>query len=835
MEERWRPARPIATRTDEDEGHWSERGRDSAGAPPRGSRRADARPGRGAAGDRDRRRPTARGAEAWESEENLDGWEQLSEPWSNEASSQEWDDLTWSSRGGGRRDQSGTRRGGWTESLADSVRLAAAHTRHAWEETSRHLVPGSWRGEDDDFQGGGALGLMYEESVAAPQKRRFLASRRSRVIAIICLAVVLVATLGSVPVVLAGAGQVRTATAQSKDGLQHLKNAQTYLKLVGQNPFDATSVASAHAELAAANGDFAKIDHTLKSMPGVAAYVPIAGSKFSAAQQVVPVALEATQAGMIGCDMLTLIISRLKNPLDANSQGVTTADLAVINADFAQVSSLATTIISQVNQWPSSVADLDPRLGPAIAGLRANLPAIQQGLSDAKAVVALFPQLLGVGQPAQYMLELLDSAELRPGGGFVGSYGFLTLDGARLKDVHFRDVTLLDEVIEREGKLHIDVPAQYPWLTITEYGWGVRDSNLEPDFATDAKYAQDLYSRETQYGHDKLHLQIGGENPVGLIAITPYLIQSMLRVTGPITLPEYDNLQVNADNLIYQIHYHQLTNGVAGGPGDKIDPATGTSYRKEFTGYLFKHFMATLKDNTSKDIGPLLKVMLDGLKTKDVQVALNPTQAQKALTDAHLDSTVRSPAGVDTSFIVDANISGSKSNYDITNTVTDAITLDTNGNAQHHMTITYDWPDTPQVEADLHFGNESLYHDYLRVYVPTSAKLKSSSGWTSTKEPNAYNSQIISGDFKLHFPGKGTVTLDWSQPNAATHDATGWHYSYLVQHQAGWTRNLVVNVALPACAAIKATPTGAKTPDARTVALSEPLTNDTTLTYGYTC
>ena len=42
-------------------------------------------------------------------------------------------------------------------------------------------------------------------------------------------------------------------------------------------------------------------------------------------------------------------------------------------------------------------------------------------------------------------LEVLDSTELRPGGGFIGNYGIATFSGGRLTAAHITDTYLLDK------------------------------------------------------------------------------------------------------------------------------------------------------------------------------------------------------------------------------------------------------------------------------------------------------------------------------------------------------------------------------------------------------
>src|SRR5262249_34451039 len=106
------------------------------------------------------------------------------------------------------------------------------------------------------------------------------------------------------------------------------------------------------------------------------------------------------------------------------------------------------------------------------------------------------PALLGVGTPSTYLLLAMDRSELRTGGGFIGNYGILTLQNAHLQQTHLQDTYVLDAAyFAKTGK---EPPATYPWWPYhgasAEYGWGLRDSNLSPDFPTNARTALGILS-----------------------------------------------------------------------------------------------------------------------------------------------------------------------------------------------------------------------------------------------------------------------------------------------------------------------------------------------------
>jgi hypothetical protein len=643
--------------------------------------------------------------------------------------------------------------------------------------------------------------------------RRFLATRRSRVAAAL-IAVVLLCVLS--PTIAAFAQY-----SQAKSGLAHFKNAQTDLTYVASHPFDTATIARARGEFVGAIHDFSQVNGAVGVIPGPLTIAPPLGG----ATRLLPIAIEAAQAGVLGCDALTIFSTKLKDPLNPSPNGLTADDLAAVSAKYAQIRALVAAILTQVGALHPSDLTLDSRLGPALATLKARLPEIQQALDDAQTFLGLAPVLFGVAKPASYLVEVLDSTELRAGGGFIGNYGLLTMTGGHLNGIHIQDVDLLDAPY-RYGNKVIPIPAGYQWFADASPKWGFRDSNLDADFPTSAQYGEQLYKQE------------GGDGELqGVVAITPWMVQSALRITGPIDVPEFKET-VNADNMVEQIHKYQLTSGLTKGPDDKTDPKSGTSQRKAFTGYLFQHFMAKVKEQTSQDMGQFAKLFMDSLRSKDLQVYLNAKDAETVLRRYHFASAVEAPQSGDSLFMADANIVASKINFYLQNTVHDQVTLDANGTATHKTTLTYVWPPNPDtLTKSFPAGYPYLYISYLRVYAPPNAQLLSQDGWQGKVASNqVFGRTEWGGKVYVSYGTTQNVTLTWSEPHAATQSGQSWQYNSLIQRQAGYTYGLDYSLKLPSCAKlVGAPPEGFTAPSAQALALKQPLTKDVSIAVTYTC
>jgi Protein of unknown function (DUF4012) len=595
-------------------------------------------------------------------------------------------------------------------------------------------------------------------------------------------------------------------------GMQHLRTAEALLKGLPETPFNAQRVGQAQHEFSDALIAFSQVNGDLQSLPGISTSIPVYGSRLSAALHLLPIAIQLSQMGITGCAVLELLISRFHGSLSTGSQGISTADFSVIEEDFHQIEGALGGVVNRINHVSPGDLQVDPRLGKAFATFRKDIPQLQKWLQTIDKLLPVIPALLGIDLPAHYLIEVLDSTELRPGGGFIGNYGIATLSGGRLVTASITDTYLLDNTFHAAGHA-IAYPSAYTWFDLAA-SWSLRDSNLDADFPTAARYAEMNYLRE------------GGNIPVqGVIAITPALIQHALEITGPINVPEYHEI-VTAQNLVDRIHYYQAGPGHQG--GDIPSPDGHSSVRKHFTALLAEHFLARVRQISSSALPKLLNLMFSSLHSKDVQIYFNSETAENLLYSYHLDASIQSPRG-DSLFIVDANIAVSKANSLISSTLNDKLTIDAQGDVIHHTTIRYIWATKGPL-----YGS-SLYRDYVRVYVPPGSVLQGQSGWQERGKSTAFGRQVWAGYFTLSYGQTKTIVLDWTVPGGATKDGKGWHYQYLIQRQAGAEWIMHLEITLPSCAVMTSTSGGPLSSNQRPATFTQSLVEDTDVDLDYAC
>ncbi|MGH2481892.1 MAG: DUF4012 domain-containing protein, partial [Ktedonobacteraceae bacterium] len=350
---------------------------------------------------------------------------------------------------------------------------------------------------------------------------------------------------------------------------------------------------------------------------------------------------------------------------------------------------------------------------------------------------------------------------------------------------------------------------------LASQSWSLRDSNLDADFPTAARYGEQNFERE------------GGNVPLqGVISVTPSLIQQALAITGPVSVPEYHET-ITAQNLVERIHYHQL--GDAGEGPDYIPSPDGySSLRKHFTALLAEHMLARIRQLPVSAQSSFVVLFAHALQSKDVQVYLNAGAAESILLQYHLAGAIQSPPG-DGLFVVDANVGRDKANSFITSTVSDQVIIDANGDAIHHAVLQYSWKQKGNI-----YGLP-LYKDFARVYVPAGSVLLSQQGWQAAGASVAFDRKVWAGSFTLVYAQSVTITLIWRVPGAAKLVAHNWQYGYLLQRQAGKVEFITLHIALPRGTILTGNATGLKSSSQSTLVLAQgvALTKDLNINVEY--
>jgi len=314
-------------------------------------------------------------------------------------------------------------------------------------------------------------------------------------------------------------------------------------------------------------------------------------------------------------------------------------------------------------------------------------------LNGFNSVIANIDVLLGRHYPTKYLLLFQNNNELRPTGGFIGSYGIATFFQGKMTDLYF------DDIYNPDGQMLEEITPPYPINLMTNQ-WGMRDSNWDPDFIQSAQRAALFYEKS------------GGQTVDGVFAFTPEIVERFLDLTGPVELPDY-SVKLTGENFQSEIQREI-----------EID-AMEQDHPKEVLADLLPVLMERLADLPAGKKELLWQTVIDLIEEKQVLIYLSDPEIEQLISQVGWAGEMVSVSPeTDYLAMIHANIGGRKSDGFVTETVNHQVKIDDKGEIIVDLTIIRKNAD------DWNTFNHANF-DYLRVYVPAGAQLIAVDGFVN--------------------------------------------------------------------------------------------------------
>jgi len=375
-----------------------------------------------------------------------------------------------------------------------------------------------------------------------------------------------------------------------------------------------------------------------------------------------------------------------------------------------------TQLIALLQSSSPLLADADTRLTAASHRLDQDsrlglLSPVQTQLRRARAVVGpardsahagaetakLLPALLGATGPKTYLVLLANPSELRPSGGFAGEVGTVSFDHGKLTKLDLRSEDSIGTYRDRfppQGQLGT-------YLSFVDNQVEIGDAGWDPDFPTSARLQERMFTSAT------------GQQLDGTISVDPYLIASLLKVTGPVDVPGYGSF--DADNLFLRINV--LANLNVGPTGGKKGlPAIATV------------IITKILTQPSSRWGQVATSLQDAVSQRHLQVSVHDSAQEARLHALHVDGFLQNlPLTEDYLMVAEANVAATKADNYLKRSMSVKVEIYPTGLNRHEVDIHYEYP--PPVDATdaglnkSSLNSTSLYRDYVRFYLPLTTTL----------------------------------------------------------------------------------------------------------------
>lgn len=315
----------------------------------------------------------------------------------------------------------------------------------------------------------------------------------------------------------------------------------------------------------------------------------------------------------------------------------------------------------------------------------------------------------------RYLVLFQNDAEIRPSGGFIGSFAIVESNNGVIKPLYFEtNIYKLDTPFA--GLQYIDPPKPLK-TAILDKGWAMRDSNFATDFRqaapTVAWFFEQEASKATGTKRGELNAALGNNFKVdGVISITMSAFLDVLKETGPIAVPGH-NTTVDDKNF-FTIVQQVVEKDYFTDPKNKE-----TNEPKTILKDLFPAAMSRTQNLRKKQLYDLSMKLL---REKKVVLYANDPQKEQVLVDqgwagaTELAADMRPDGKSDFLAIVRSSHGGNKSSVDI--------------NPIYKYYVDSKAGDTLNVKLEITFEHtgtgawpSGVNHEYLRVLAPTEAVL----------------------------------------------------------------------------------------------------------------
>ena len=609
------------------------------------------------------------------------------------------------------------------------------------------------------------LERLFARPISRRRRRRSSGHRRSILLGGAAILLVLVAASGALLVV-----RYLPALDEARSLRTDLESMASRVQTAGLG-IDRPTIEGLDRDLQAARTRLDHVSDLLSTDPliGLARVLPPTADQVAGAEALVAASRDLFDAADDGLAMGTRYVEIKEARATDPASGSAMAQLVELMATSRDRALAAQAALARAKAKLATVPD--GLVGPVDGARDAMIERVARYGPLLDSYVELsgrLPAMLGWDGPRRYLVLTQDPAELRPTGGFLGSYGIVTFDRGRVTDRSFHDV------------FDLDLPPDYPFikppaelstylLGSTKQPWQLVAANWSPDFPTSAQNALRLYTNES-----------GDKHIDGVFGITTYTIDELLKITGPIDVPAYQTTIAAGETTLKTL---QLTRVAK--PG-----ATRKAFLSAFADQMFDRLLGLPPKQWTALVGEA-----DTLQRQHMLLAWfkNPDDQALAISSGFAGGVPDVPG--DYVYAVDSNVApSSKLNAVTTRSLRLDVALDVAGNAVHTLDITWDngimtQAGTPyrELPGNKHLRNLGIY---FRLLAPEGSSVGAVAGGQSAEvtAPAVVTNEagrLVVGTYLLAPPGQTSLRYVWTTPAAAVADQGRSLYRLTIQKQPG--------------------------------------------------
>jgi hypothetical protein len=381
--------------------------------------------------------------------------------------------------------------------------------------------------------------------------------------------------------------------------------------------------------------------------------------------------------------------------------------------------------------------------------------------------------MLGLDEQRTYLVLAQNNDELRPSGGYISTYGWFTVDGARIIDYDYNPTSATSPNPPSEAFLEdFELPSW--WIRYGEPIYAAWDGSWYADFPSTARMSMNYYNA-------------GGnpQSPVdGVLAIDITGFELMLDAIGEVSLPDY-NMIVTRSNF-RQVVYDIRAFGES-------------SAHKQFVADVYRAIFTEWRNLEQSNVPALLGALLEAVQGRHMMIYFADDELNQVLSLLGWNGAQIAGTGHDYIMVADANL-GNKSNNSIIRSLTYDVGINNDGTVNSRLSVRYDYFDSiassdPAVDAAYH--GVLQYNNLMQIFLPLNTTFLSAENLDPEYIP-LENHALLVGQTFVSYDTSERYSFEYQTPVIVDDYGDYQRYRLLIQKQAGARLQLAnIQITLP--------------------------------------
>ena len=337
-----------------------------------------------------------------------------------------------------------------------------------------------------------------------------------------------------------------------------------------------------------------------------------------------------------------------------------------------------------------------PQWNDTLKQAKVDIVTYMDALTLAETLTPHLDTLLAEGGEKQYLLLFANNMELRPGGGFIGSFATVNVHDYTIDEIEVYDV------YDADGQLKEPTEPPAPIGEILNQPfWFVRDSAFTGDFVYNFKEAEILLEQEMKPGPFD-----------GGLLVTTTAVQELLSAIEALYIPDFQET-ITHDNFYMKAQLYAE---------DGFFP--GSRQKRSFLSSVMDQLLLGLPDVSTVD---LVQALQRSLNTKQMVIYSKNPRLQQVLEQHYWAGRTLKPSCTiaealhcipDYIMPLDANLGVNKANFFVSRPMSLKVAIDESGTITNTATLTYT---NDSLEGVFPGGT---YKNYFQLMIPPNAQVK---------------------------------------------------------------------------------------------------------------